>query len=532
MPHIESSGEKTLQPLPALVSTHKWLVTLTVMTGTTMSTLDTSIVNVAMPHIQGNLGASVEEITWVATAYILSSVIMMPLIALMSSRFGRKKFYMFSVVIFVVSSMLCGMARSLPTLVAFRVIQGIGGGTLIPVSQAILRETFPIEEQGMAMGIYGLGVILGPTCGPLLGGWLTDNYSWPWIFYINVPVCIVNILMVMRFIHDPSYLVREKGKMDWSGLAFMIIGLGSLQVMLEEGQRKEWFESSLIVWMAVIATVGLILFIWRELTTDKPAVDLRILRNVTFASGTAIGAILGMGLYSSIFILPLFLQQLMGYPALNAGMTLIPRSLAMSLIFPLAGRMYNRVGPRRMIFAGLLIGIYSFWELSRLSLDVSYWNIFFPQFLQGIGFGFIFVSLSTAALSTIERPQMTAATGLYNVIRQVFGSIGLAIAATEISSGLTRNRAFLVNHISNLNQTATSQIAFIRSAIATRIADPVAAQQMTLNIMDHRIMQQAGMLSYNHVFYLVTILFIFALPFVVLLRGARPMVGVPKALGS
>ena len=325
---------------------HKWLIALTVMTGTIMSALDMSIVNVALPHMRGTLGASVEEITWVSTGYILSNVIIMPIVAFLSSRFGRKNFYIFSVLLFTGASMLCGIAWDLTSMVVFRIIQGIGGGTLIPVSQSVLRETFPPKEQAMAMGIYGLGVILGPAFGPTLGGWLTDNYSWPWIFYINVPIGIINILLIMKFIEDPHYLVRQTGKIDVLGLSLMTVGLGALQIMLEQGEQNDWFASKFILYLSVIAVIGLIFFVWRELKVESPAVNLHILKDVNFSSATFLGGILGLALMSSLFILPLFLQQLLRYPAFDSGLALMPRSLAMAFIMPLAGRIYNRVGPK------------------------------------------------------------------------------------------------------------------------------------------------------------------------------------------
>ena len=288
----------------------KVMITVTVMTGTVMAALDISIVNVALPYMRGNLGASVEEITWVATGYMLSNVIIMPLIAFLSGRFGRKRYFLFSVLLFTVSSMLCGMAREMTPMVLFRVIQGIGGGALIPISQSILRETYPPEEQGMAMGIYGLGVVMGPAIGPTLGGWLTQHYSWPLIFYINVPVGIINLFLVTRYIQDPPYLTRETGKIDFMGVGLLAVGLGALQIMLEKGEQKDWFTSTFITYLAVISAMGLIFFIWRELFTDRPAVDLRILKDATFTSGTLIGGVFGMGLFGTLFLMPLFLQEL------------------------------------------------------------------------------------------------------------------------------------------------------------------------------------------------------------------------------
>ena len=327
------------------------------MIGTTMAGLDMSIVNVALPSMRGTLGASVEEIAWVATGYMLSSVIIMPIIAFLSSRFGRKRFYIFSILLFTGASMLCGVAWNLTSIVIFRILQGFGGGTLIPISQAILRETFPPEEQGTAMGIFGMGTIMGPGLGPTLGGWIIDSYSWPWIFYINVPIGIINILMVMRFIEDPPYLVREKGKLDVAGLFFLAMGLGALQVFLERGNEKDWFGSDFIRCLAVAALMGLGLFIWRELTTDKPVVNLRILKDTNFTSATLLNGILGMGLFAALFTLPLFLQTLLGYPAFNSGLALVPRGLAMAIVMPLAGRIYNRAGPKLFVAAGLLVNV-------------------------------------------------------------------------------------------------------------------------------------------------------------------------------
>jgi DHA2 family multidrug resistance protein len=511
-------------------SANKWVITITVMSGAIMSALDTSIINVALPYIRGSLGSSVEEITWVATGYILSNVIVMPIIGLLSARFGRKRLFLASVLLFTFSSMLCGLARTLTSLVIFRILQGIGGGALVPISQAILRETFPPEEQGMAMGLYGLGVVLGPAFGPTLGGWLTDNYSWPWIFYINVPVGVINILLVSRFIEDPPYLVRERGRLDVSGLLLMITGLGTLQLVLEKGEREDWFSSRFILMLALIAGTCLALFVWRELRTRRPAVDLRLLGNLTFASGTLIGGGLGIGLYASLFLLPLFLQQLLGYPALDSGLALMPRSLAMALTMPVAGRLYNRLGPRSLIATGLLINAWSFWALSRLSLDIGYWQIFFPQLWQGIGFGMIFVALSTVALSAIDRPRMTAATGLYNVVRQVFGSIGIALAATLLTHGEAVYHNNLVVHLTPYDNRTSGWLAAVGSTFRQRGASAEMAFHQAMELLNGMVNRQAAILSYNHVFLLLGALFLLCLPLVGLLQRRSPPLAEPFVL--
>ena len=502
-------------------SVNKWLVALTVITGTIMSALDTSIVNVALPYMRGNLGVSVEEITWVATGYMLSSVIIMPIVGMLSSRYGRKRLYMANIFLFTASSFMCGISWNLSSLVFFRIMQGIGGGAIIPVSQAILRESFAPEEQGLAMGIYGFGVVLGPAFGPTIGGWLTDNYSWPWIFFINIPIGIINMLLVARFLHDPPYLKREKGKIDFTGLWLLVIGLGALQLMLEKGEQKDWFQSGLIVWLAVAAFAGLLLFIWRELAAERPAVDLRLLKNLPFASGTMIGGVLGMGLYGSLFILPLFLQQLLGYPAFDSGLVLMPRSLAMAVMMPVAGRLYNRLGPKVLISLGLIMTAFSFWQLSTMSLDVGFWDLFIPQSLQGAGFGMVFVALTTAALATIKKSEMTAASGLYNVVRQVFGSVGIAATATELTRGEQIFRANLVGDITPYSANTSNFVHAMTGAMARQGGGPAIARYKALNIVNGQLQRQASMLSYNHVFWLVMVLFVFSIPLVLLLRGGQ-----------
>ena len=500
---------------------HKWIIAGTVLTGTIMAVLDSSIVNVALPDMSGTLGATIEEITWVVTAYILAQVIVMPITGLLAARFGRKRFYMGSVILFTGASMACGLARSLATMVIFRIVQGFGGGVLLTVSQAILRESFPAEEQGIAMGLYGLGAVLAPAFGPTLGGWLTDQYSWPWIFYVNVPVGILNIVLVSRFIEDPPYLVRDKGYIDWPGLGLLVVGLGALQLMLEEGERNDWFQSGFIVRLAMIAALGLLLFIWRELRTDKPAVNLRILKNISFSSATALGGVLGLALNGSLFLLPVFLQNLLGFDAMQSGITMMPRSIAMAVLMPIGGRFYNRLGPRVLVGGGLLIAGGGFYQMSRLTTDVGFWDLFWPQLWQGVGFSLIFVALSTAALSTIPKPRMTAATGLYNVVRQVMGSVGIAIAATTLSSSSVRYHAILSEN-AGASRWGAQWIERVTAGMMSKGADAFTAKAQALRILNGMIGKQAAVLAYNHVFVLVAALFVIGFPLVFLLRRGHP----------
>jgi len=497
----------------------RWLITVSVLTGTIMAVLDASIVNVALPDMSGSLGASTTEITWVIAGYMLANVVIMPIIALLSSRFGRKRFYVVNIVLFTVASMLCGMARSLPLMVVFRILQGIGGGVLMTVSQAILRETFPPEEQGLAMGLYGMGVVVAPAIGPTLGGWLTDTYSWPWIFFINVPLGALCLFLVLRYVHDPPYLVRERGSLDVPGLALMTIGLGSLQLVLEQGAEKDWFDSAWITALAVVAAVGLLLFVWRELAAKRPAVNLRLTKNASFSSATFLGGILGMGLYGSLFILPLFLQRILGYTAMKSGLALAPRSITMAVVMPLSGFLYNRIGPRILVAVGLGVSAWSFYQLAHLSLDTSAASILVPQIWQGVGFGLIFVALSTAALATIPRRDVTAAAGLYNVVRQVFGSVGVALAATQLQTSTQRFHDILSWRITGYGDAATHWLQMVRGGFAATAADSALATQRALAALDRVVLGQATVMAYNHAFLLVAILFVVAVPLAFLLRG-------------
>ena len=497
---------------------HKWAVAGTVMVGTIMAVLDSSIINVALPSMSGTLAVGIEEIAWVVTGYILAQVIVMPITALLSARFGRKNFYVFCIGLFTVASMLCGLARTLPLMVVFRILQGFGGGAIMTVSQAILRESFPPAEQAMAMGLYGMGVVVAPAVGPTLGGWLTDNWSWPWVFYINVPIGVVNVWLVGRMIHDPPYLKRSRGSIDWLGLALLAGGLGALQLMLEEGQSNDWFKSAYIVALAAAAALALVLFVVQELRTARPAVSLRVLKDPSFSSATAIGGMLGMGLFGSLFLLPLFLQSIMGYSAMLSGEVLIPRSLAMAFIMPIGGRIYNRVGPRALVGVGLLVSAFSFWQLSHLTLDVGFWDIFWPQLWQGVGFALVFVALTTAALATVPRHEITQAVGLHNVFRQVCGSVGIAAAASILTRSVARNRALLGEHITAFDPTVQRFLGGATGGLMARGADVGRARAQALRLLDVSVLRQAAVLAYNHVFELITVLFLASVPLIFLLR--------------
>lgn len=509
--------------------TNKWLITATVMVATIMAALDISIVNVALPYMRGNFGATVEEITWVATGYLLSNVIVMPMVAMLSARFGRRRLYLFSILLFTIASMLCGLAWDLSSLIAFRALQGVGGGAIIPISQAILRETFPPEEQGKIIGIYGLGVILAPAFSPTLGGWLTDTYSWRWIFFINVPVGVLTIILISRTIHDPPYLVRDRGRLDYWGLALLTIGLSALLLLLEKGERLAWFESRTIVRLTLLATGAMALFVWRELASKRAAVDLRLFKDLNFATGTVFGGVFGIALYGSLFLLPLFLQEILGYSAMNAGLTMMPRSITMAFTMPLAGRLYNRAGPRLLAGCGMLLSAFSFWQLSCLQPDVGYWDIVVPQALQGVGFGLIFVALTTSAMVTIDRSRITAATGLYVVVRQICGSIGIALVATFLARGQVAGHDPLVAQLTLYWEMFGRWLARLSAVLTGRATAPVPDQARHLLAVVTE--QQAAIQAFNHVFLLLAFLFVASFPLTFLLHGNHKR-SLPPADGA
>lgn len=497
-----------------------WLVTASVTIGTLMGALDASIVNVALPHIRANLGASVTEVTWVSTGYIIALVIIMPMTAWLGMTFGRKRVYMTCMALFVVASFFCGNAHGLLELVIFRMVQGLGAGALQPTEQAILREVFPVEQHGLAMGLYGFAVMIGPAAGPTLGGWITENYNWPWIFYVNLPIGVVGLWMVNRFVHDPPHARAQRGRagVDAVGISTLAVGLGCLQGVLEEGQRFEWFSSNLISGLAALSVLSLAFFVWWELRVPKPVVNLRVLKNVPFTTGSMIGAILGVGLFGSMFLLPLFMQELLGYTALKSGLVMLPRALVMLSLLPIMGMLYNRLGPRLMIFSGLTIGGVAAYMMSRFSLDTTTTDLFWPQVIQGMGFAQVFVALSTTSLASIPRPEMTNATGLYNLIRQLGGSVGVAICATMVERAQQAHQALLNPNINPYSPGFTMRLQQLQEALMLRGLDPWTAHSKAMAIIQGMVTGQSAALAFAHTFGVVALLFFVCLPLVFVLR--------------
>lgn len=508
---------------------NKWLVSLAVIFGVLMSAIDTSVVNVALPNIQGNIGATQQEVTWISTGYMISVVILMPLTHWLSVRFGRKRVYLTSLVLFVAASFLCGVSHSLVELILWRIVQGMGAGTLQPLAQAIFREAFPPQEQGMAMGLFGFVVLFGPAIGPTLGGYITDNLSWPWIFFINLPIGVIGFLVAMRYLHDPSYEHgRQHPPVDFIGIALLSVGLATMQTVLEQGQEADWFSSPLICWLSLIAAVTVVGFVWWELTHDKPAVDLRVLKNATFASGTVIGGILGIGLFASLFLLPQFMQTLLGFTATQSGLSLMPRSLAMMVMMPVGGLLYNRLGPKIMIGTGLAMTAYTQWIMGHFTLQTSAQDILMPQVVQGVGFALVFVSLSTVALSSIPREMMTSATGLNNLIRQLGGSFGTAYVVVVLTRHMEQARADLITYANPAGTAFLERLQGLTGLFRQRGLGPVEAHQAALQSMDGLIRRQAAMLAYDYIFLGIGLLFIVCIFLVPLLRAPKVPISAEK----
>jgi DHA2 family multidrug resistance protein len=510
-------------PAPA---TNKWVVTVSIAFGSLMAAIDTSIVNVALPQIRGAVGATIEEITWVSTAYIIATVLVMPLTGFLGSFFGQKRVYLASLALFVAGSALCGLARSLPMLVLFRALQGFGAGALQPTQQAILRQTFPPEEQGMAMAMFAMVIMVGPAVGPTLGGYIVDNYSWPWIFYINLPIGVVGTLMTMRNVIEPADVLRanraravtQRANLDIAGIVLMCIGVSTLQYVLEEGPRDDWFASPVITLVSAVAAVSLAAFIIRELTAVAPVVNLRLFRDKTFASGTAIGGVMYAMLMGSMFLLPVFMQEVLGFDATRSGMTLMPRTLAMMAVTPLIGRLYNRVPPAATVALGGLFFAVGSYELSHITLASSSGDIVVPLLITGVGFACLFIPLTTAALTFIPRAQAADAAGLNSFVRQIGGSFGLTIFATLLSSFGKRATASVGWHVSNLRPEVVARLDAMAAGLQRSGGLASDAHMTALRALGGAVARQGTVLAFEKTFLLQGAAFLAVLPLLFFLR--------------
>lgn len=516
--------------------TNKWLVTVSITFGTLMGAIDASIVNVAIPHLKAAVGATTEEITWVATGFALANVIVMPLTAFLARLFGQKRVYMFCLVLFLFGSVLCGLARSLEMLVACRVLQGLGAGALQPTEQAILRQTFPPEEQGMAMALFGVAVIMGPAFGPTLGGYIVDNWSWPWIFYINLPIGVLALFMVQNFVHEPEDLrqanheaaAKQRKHMDWAGIALLSVGVACLQYVLEEGASKDWFQSTTISALTVVCVLSLMLFVARELTATMPAVDLTLFKDRVYLSGTLVGGVMFAMLMAVTFLLPVFMQEMLGFSALQSGLALMPRALTMFVVTPLVGKIYNRIQPRIVVAFGIVCFAVSTWEMSHYTLATSTRGIIWTLVIQGVGFSCLWVPLATVALANIDRRRLTDATGLNSLVRQIGGSVGLAAFATLLPRFEEQTRTALSAHVVAGRPEVASRFAMLTQFLHARGLDLEAAQMAARRIFAGIVAQQSMVMTFEKLFLMAGISFLCVMPLLIFLKAPK-RAAAPKA---
>jgi len=501
------------------------LVSISVMLGMIMAIIDTTIVNVALNQIGGNLGASIDEVGWVATGYLLSAVIIMPLNGWLTARFGRKAYYAASVAIFTLASALCGTATNIWQLVAYRAIQGIGGGALQPTAQAILFESFPPERRAQSMALFGLGAMVGPAVGPLLGGYLVSNYDWPLIFYINVPIGIAAFLMALAFIEDPHYIKKHEQSLDYLGLGLLVIGLASLQYVLERGQHDDWFNSPLIVALAIASIVGLVWFCLRQLRLANPLVDLRVFRNRTFTAGNIVGVVTGFGLFGLSLILPLFMQQLLHWDAWQTGVALLPGAIATAISMLVVGRLSGRVDARILMASGLAIFALSTWAMGYFTQYSGFWDVFWPRAWQGFCLGLLFVPLSVVTISALQRDQIANATGIGTLLRQLGGSLGIAFLTTYLQRDMTRAYASMADQVNSGRQVAQQALAAAQAQLQAQGMSMTQAHQMAMVEIAQRIQVNATTVAYEDLFRLSAILFVVTMPCVLLLQRPRAVVG-------
>lgn len=505
---------------PATGAARKRLIVSTaVIMGAFISVLDINVVNVALPHMRGSFGVDLSSITWVATSYSIAHIIMIIMSAWWSTVLGRKRYYLISFGIFVAGSILAGFATTFPQMIFFRVLQGIGGGALIPISQAMIRESFPARQQGMAMAVFGMGVVLAPVFGPILGGWLTEEYGWPWIFFINLPFSAVGMTLAALYMEDPPYLKRGIKKVDWGGIILLLVGLVSLQIVLERGQEENWFESTWIALTTITTVAALVLLVYWELRVSEPIINFRVLRNMPLAVGSIIILVFGMAQFGTIFILPQFLQELLGYTPYNAGVVLLPRGVALFVVLPVVGWLFNRVAPRLLIPAGVLLIITALYQFAGLSLEAGMWNLIPPLLIMGAGAPFIFVTLSATSLRSVDPADATAASSFFNLARRMGGNIGFALLTTILERRFAFHRISLISHVNDLNDTYQRYKEGLTALLFQQHVDLYTAKMKSIALIDRMLNEQATMMAYNDVYSFLIFCFAAILPLALLVSG-------------
>jgi MFS transporter, DHA2 family, multidrug resistance protein len=518
-----------LQPaaVPRAAAPHKWLIAVSIILGPILEVLDSSIVNVSLPHMQGSFSAGVDEVAWVVTSYLVANGIMIPMTGWISARFGRKRYFMLSLFSFVCASAMCGAAHSLGQMIVFRLIQGLAGAAMVPSSQAIMMETFPPEEQQLAMATWGVGMMVAPVIGPTLGGWITDNWNWRWNFYINVPLGVVALIMLSAFVHDPAYLRSRRvgGKVDWFGIVCLVLWLGLLQIVCDRGQRADWFSSPWVIWATGLSGLAMILLVFHELHFPDPIIELHILKIRQFSSAVVVVVLLSFILFGSGFLNPVFLQEFMGYTAWRAGLVMLPRALAGMVSMLLAGQI-SRAGydNRRLIGVAFAIVALALWRMSGWNLDVSISRIMLDSFVLGAGLGLSFPILSAAALSSIRRENMGYAASLFNMTRNTGAAVGIAYLTNMLLTRQQIHQAYLVQHFSVFDAWRMTNAPFFApgSPRFHFVQQLVTGQRQGLGLVYHAIQQQSAMLAFNDIYRMLAVIALLTIPSFALFQGARP----------
>jgi DHA2 family multidrug resistance protein len=516
---MDDEGKAGREWRPAV---NPWIIAAAVMLPTFMEILDTTIVSVALPHIAGSLSASTDEATWTLTSYLVANAIILPATGWFARYFGRSRFLIYCIIIFTVSSFACGMAESLGLLIVARVIQGAGGGALQPISQAVLLESFPPEKRGMAMAVFGIGVVVAPIIGPTLGGWLTDNYTWRWAFYMNIPIGILAVFMTRAFVEDPPYIKDAKpGKIDNIGFGLMAVSLATLQIVLDKGQQDDWFSASWVRWFVVICAVTMVLFIVWELRAKEPIVNLRVLKDRNFAVGTLLITLLGVSLYSAITLIPIYLQTLMGYTAMLSGLTLSPRGLGALVAMPVVGFLTGAVDFRKVIGTGFILVAISLWQFSGINLDISMWNIIWPNVLMGVGLSMIFVPLSAVAMGMLPREQMGNASGIFNLMRNIGGSAGISAVTTILERRAQVHQSDMVSHLAPGSPPFQVQSHGLQQAFG-QYFPPVEALRKADGTIYNELIRQSTLMAFIDNFRLLAVMSLLCVGAVMLLKRVKP----------
>jgi DHA2 family multidrug resistance protein len=532
-PTLSATAEHRAQAAQDFVRRHRWLILLGLITAAVMEVLDTTIINVALPQMAGNLGATQEEIGWVSTGYILSNVIFLPMTAFFAARFGRRRYLTFSIILFIIASFFCGTSNTLVELVFWRILQGAGGAALLSTAQATLRQIFPREEQGMVQAIFMLGIIVAPTLGPTLGGWITDNYTWNWCFFINVPIGIAATFLVGNYLQDPPDVEKKRTPVDWTGIGLLTVGVGGLQYVLEEGNAKDWFDDALILRLTILSICSLAAMVWWELSprNQHPVVDFHILKNRTLAASIFLFVSLGFGLYGGVILFPMFAQGILHFTPTETGLAMLPGGIATGISALICGKLLNGkrplVDPRILIAGGIFLFGVSMWKMGHLSTAAGEADVRAALIVRGFGLGMLFTPINNVAYASLEPKDAQQAAGLINLSRQLGGSFGIAVLLNYVSKHTQYHRADLVSNLSVGNIMTDTRVQALTKGFIGRGMSTMDAQHAALQALNGQVQVQSSMLSFNDAWLFVLLVFMLVSPAILLLRKPKGMIEMP-----